>query len=48
LFKLVMHDVAEIEGRLFLEEAKKLKNDPEFQPSEEAIQKFTKQLDAHF
>ena len=48
LFKLVMHDVAEKEGQLFLEEKEKLKNDPEFQPSQEAIQKFSKQVDAHF
>lgn len=48
LFRLVMHDVAEKEGRLFLEEAEKLKNDPEFQPSQEAVQKFSKQVDAHF
>ena len=47
LFKLVMHDVAEKEGQLFLEEKEKLKNDPEFLPSQEAIQKFSQQLDAH-
>jgi len=29
LFQLVMHDAAEKEGRLFLEEKEKLKNDPE-------------------
>lgn len=48
LFKLVMNDVAEKEGQLFLEEAEKLKNDPEFQPSQQSIQKFSKQVDAHF
>ncbi|MGS0763627.1 DUF4367 domain-containing protein [Syntrophomonas curvata] len=46
LFKLVMHDVAEKEGQLFLEEKEKLKNDPEFLPSQEATQKFSQQLDA--
>ncbi|MDD4566181.1 MAG: DUF4367 domain-containing protein [Eubacteriales bacterium] len=46
LFKLVMHDVAEKEGQLFLEEKEKLKNDPEFLPSQEAVQKFSQQLDA--
>ncbi len=29
LFKLVMHDAAEKEGKLFLEEKEKLKNDLE-------------------
>ncbi len=47
LFKLVMHDAAEKEGQLFLEEKEKLKNDSEFLPSQEAIQKFSRQLDAH-
>ena len=47
LFKLVMHDATEKEGQLFLEEKEKLKNDPEFLPSQEAIQKFSQQLDAH-
>ena len=42
-----MHDVAEKEGQLFLEEKEKLKNDPEFLPSQAAVQKFSQQLDAH-
>ncbi|TEB04877.1 hypothetical protein Psch_03639 [Pelotomaculum schinkii] len=46
LFKLVMHDAAEKEGQLFLEEKEKLKNDPEFLPSKEAAQRFSQQLDA--
>lgn len=45
LFKLVMHDVAEKEGKSFLEEKEKLKNDPEFTPSEEAVQRFSARLD---
>ena len=45
LFKLIMHDVAEKEGQLFLEEKEKLKNDPEFLPSQAAVQKFSQQLD---
>ncbi len=46
LFKLVMHDVAEKEGRLFLEEKEILKNDPEYLPSQAEVQKFSRQLDA--
>lgn len=47
LFKLVMHDAAEKEGQLFQEEKEKLKNDPEFLPSQEAVQKFSRQLGTH-
>jgi hypothetical protein len=47
LFKLVMYDVAEKEGQLFLEEKEKLKDDPEFLPSKEAVQKFSQLLDVH-
>ncbi len=47
LFKLIMHDAAEKEGRLFLEEKAKLQNIPEFQPSAEAFKRFNQQLDAH-
>lgn len=47
LFKLVMHDVAQQEGRLFQEEAKKLQNDPKYQPSQEAVQNFSRQIDAY-
>ena len=46
LYKLVMHDVAEKEGRLFLEEKEILKNDPEYLPSQVEVQKFSRQLDA--
>jgi len=46
LFQLVMHDAAEKEGRLFLEEKEKLKSDPEFMLSREAVEKFSKLLDA--
>ncbi|MHB8076729.1 DUF4367 domain-containing protein [Desulfosporosinus fructosivorans] len=45
LFRLVMHDAAEKEGKLFLEEKEKLKHDPELLPSEEAFQRFSQQLD---
>ncbi len=48
LFRLVMHDVAAKEGQLFLEEAEKLRNDPEFQPSQQEVQKFSRQVNAHF
>ncbi len=46
LFKLVMHDASEKQGQLFLEEKEKLKDDPEYCPSQEAVQKFSRQLDA--
>lgn len=45
LFRLVMHDAAEKEGKLFLEEKEKLKNDPEYKPSPDEIKKFSRQLD---
>jgi hypothetical protein len=44
LFRLVMHDAAEKEGSLLLEENERLKKGPDFSPSEEAIKKFEKQL----
>lgn len=47
LFRLVMHDVAETEGSLYLEENEKLKKDPEFLPSEAAALTFEKQLSAY-
>lgn len=47
LFKLLMHEAAEKEGQIFLEEKEKLNNNPEFQPSQQTIQEFAKQLDAH-
>jgi len=46
LFKLIMHDVADKEGQLLLEEKERLKNYPQFLPSQEAVQKFSQQLDA--
>ncbi|NBJ16529.1 MAG: DUF4367 domain-containing protein [Dehalobacter sp. 4CP] len=45
LFRLVMYETAEKEGKALLEEREKLKNDPAFVPSEEAVQKFRAQLD---
>lgn len=47
LFRLVMHDAAEKEGKIFLEEKEKLKNDLESLPSEETLQRFSQQLDTH-
>jgi len=47
LFKLVMHDAAEKEGKLFLEEKEKLKNDLECMPCEAGLKRFSQQLDAH-
>jgi len=48
LFRLVMHDVAEKEGKLFLEEKEQLKNDPEYVPAKAALENFNKQLEAYF
>lgn len=47
LFKLAMHDLAAEEGKSFLKENEKLKNNPDFQPSEAACQKFNQQLNVH-
>ncbi|OPY58989.1 MAG: hypothetical protein A4E55_00476 [Pelotomaculum sp. PtaU1.Bin035] len=47
LFKLVMHDAAEKEGKLFLEEKEKLKNDLECMPYDSELKRFSQQLDAH-
>ena len=48
LFKLIMHDAAEKEGKLFLEEKEKLKNTLGSLPSGETFKRFNQQLDAHF
>lgn len=47
LFRLVMHDVAEKEGRLLTEENEQLKKDPECLPSQAQIKEFSKLLDIH-
>ncbi|TEB15565.1 hypothetical protein Psfp_02060 [Pelotomaculum sp. FP] len=47
LFKLVMHDAAEKEGKLFLEEKEKLKNDLDCMPCDSGLKRFSQQLDAH-
>ena len=44
LFKLVMHDAAQKEGRLLNEENEKIKDNPEYVPSQAKIEKFNKQL----
>ncbi len=41
LFKLVINDAAEKEGKLFLEENERLKNDSDFQPTKEVYEKFS-------
>lgn len=46
LFRLVMNDAAEKEGRLFFEENERLKNDPENLPSQKKIDKFTRLVDS--
>lgn len=47
LFKLIMHDATEKEGKLFLEEKEKLKNTSDSLPSGEGFKRFNQQLDAH-
>lgn len=47
LFKLVMHDAAQKEGKRFLAEKKNLKSDPNSYPSQEAMQKFSQELEDH-
>lgn len=47
LFHLIMNNVAEKEGKLLFEENERLKNDPEYMPSQEDIKKFAKLLDSH-
>lgn len=44
LLRLLMHEAAEQEGMGYLEEKERLKGDPEYQPSQEAFQKFSKVL----
>jgi hypothetical protein len=44
LFKLIMHDAAAKEGRLFLEEKKQLAEDPASIPSPQALRQFKRQL----
>lgn len=48
LFRLVMNEVAEKEGMLFKKENEILKNDPEYMPSQKAVKKFKKQLNAYY
>ena len=46
LLRLVMHDVAEQDGQIFLDESKALKDSLESRPSPEALERFTRGLDA--
>lgn len=46
LFKLVMNDVAEKEGKLFLEQNEMISEEPEYMPTKEALNKFNKRLEA--
>lgn len=48
LFRLVMYDVAEKEGRLLLDENEQLQKDPEYLPSQEKTKIFNKRLDISF
>jgi len=45
LMRLVMHDVAEHEGEIFLDESKALKDSLESRPSVAALERFTRRLD---
>lgn len=45
LFRLAMNDLIEEEGKFLFKENIQLKDNPEFQPSQEEIDKFTKLLD---
>lgn len=47
LFKLIMHDAAEKEGRLFTEENEQLQKDPNYQPSQAQIKEFSRLIDIH-
>ena len=46
LFRLIMNDAAEKEGKSFLEEKERLKADPKNQPSPEKIERFSHRLDS--
>lgn len=46
LFKLVMSDVAEKEGKIFIEQNQLLNEEPEYMPSKEALNRFNKRLEA--
>lgn len=47
LFRLVMNDVAEKEGKILCEENERLKSDPENLPSQENVDRFAKRLDSY-
>ncbi|MCY1713526.1 DUF4367 domain-containing protein [Caproiciproducens galactitolivorans] len=47
LFKLILFEAAEKEGKLFLKENEQLKNDPAFLPSAEEENRFKKLLNHH-
>ncbi|EHL07521.1 hypothetical protein HMPREF0322_01872 [Desulfitobacterium hafniense DP7] len=48
LFRLIMDEAAEKEGKGYLEEIERLKSEPEFLPSQEALEKFNRRLDNYF
>ncbi len=48
MFRLVMNNVAEKEGKILFGENEMLKSDPESIPSQEDIKKFSHLLDSHF
>lgn len=47
MFRLVMKDVAEKEGKILYNENEMLKKDPEYMPSQESIKRFSKMLDSN-
>ncbi|MEL1134139.1 DUF4367 domain-containing protein [Desulfitobacterium sp. THU1] len=48
LFRLILDEAADKEGKGYLEEMERLKNDPEYLPSREAFGKFTLELDNYY
>lgn len=48
MFRLVMNNVAEKEGKVLFDENEMLKSDPESIPSKEDIKRFSHLLDSHF
>lgn len=48
LWKVLMYDYAEVEGKRFIEENEALKRDGKYQPSSEAVKRFNKKMNAAF
>jgi len=48
IWRKIMYDYAEYEGQILEEKIESLKNNPQFQPSEEETQWFYKFIDEYF